>query len=167
MTYIKTKTQNIKIPELLIECLSLLPGCCLNNLMKLSWRENPKLLHSPMNMFAISALKIRKGWGLLCISKLVWVMRQDIDVLRQTLCINGDSVHFKFIYLLHFKLFSYFKIIVFLALFLLCSFFLAIISGYMYSLNLYCPSLSSWLRWQDTYKKIFSLFKSHSYIADS
>lgn len=50
--------------------------------------------------------------------------------------VKGDSVfHFKLIYLLLFKLYTYFKIILFLALFLLCvsttafflSFFLAII----------------------------------------
>lgn len=37
------------------------------------------------------------------------------------MCFKGDSVvHFKLIYLLHFKLFTYFKIILFLALFCYC-----------------------------------------------
>lgn len=60
------------------------------------------------------------------------------------MCFKGDSiVHFKLIYMLHFNLFTYFKIIVSGTFFnvvppqLCFSFFLAIISGYKCSSNSY------------------------------
>lgn len=55
--------------------------------------------------FAISALKIREGWGLMGMFELV----TPVCLKRLLMCFTGDSVvNFKLIYLLYFKLFTYF-----------------------------------------------------------